>query len=631
MASATAALAEEPAPTAMAQYEPTVPIMEVEEVEPGMTGYGLTVFRGTQVERFDVEVRGVLSNAWAEGDMIVVELAHNELLDIGVVAGMSGSPVYIEHEGEEKLLGAVGFGWGFSVRPIGGVSPIRQMLREWDGITEEPLTDPDEASTGILQWDAAQAAFEWNRPGALRDITVPQVELAAMGIEGMTDPAGTVTFQPLSVPVALSTRHPRVFQAAQQAFAGSLMQPVMAGASMRQAAGVTGSPAAGDSGRYSTSLLPGSAMSVIYVDGDLHMVGTGTVTYVDGNKLVAFGHPMTGMGAVDAPIGPARIVSVIPALIRPFKLAIALAETGALRQDRQFAVGAHLEGRAGRVPMEFTVRNTTTDLKETFNYRAWDNRQMLGGLAYICLLESTLNKAPEQGPVTVDLRYEFTLEDGRVMDGNWTSSGDWATIDNAAVQLGRAISTLQNNPFEPVRITDIRGDLAVSELRQAMVLERIVRGNWKINPGETIRGAVEYRRFRDENERLEFSIPTPKDLEPGEYELHIVDGQTRRALEARFNPSLQRAESLDDLIRAMEPEYPTDSAYVLLVAPEDRLVVDRQTLDRLPSSVAEITRATSRDPELLYTSKGRLIEERRYGFDAAVGGDVKVTITVEEK
>jgi len=190
-------------PLALPAQQPSSPpeIMRSEDLRPGMKGYGLTVFRGTEPERFDVEILGVIKHNFADGDMIIVRLEHEQLLQIGGVAGMSGSPIYVE----DKLVGAFAYGWGFSVRPIGGVTPIEGMLRVLDTVTREPQVDPRESALSLGSWPEAHSAFEAAGRRTL-DVTIPQVDLARLGILENADPSGTVTMTPLAVPLQSRSR-----------------------------------------------------------------------------------------------------------------------------------------------------------------------------------------------------------------------------------------------------------------------------------------------------------------------------------------------------------------------------------------------------------------------------------------
>src|SRR5690242_14922418 len=117
--------------------------MSTDEVRPGMKGYGKTVFQGTKIEQFDVELLGVLKNYAPKQDMILARLSGGPLAKTGVIAGMSGSPVYVDG----KLLGAVAFSFPYATEPIAGIQPIQQMLNLLDQ-KGAPVSAPRRASSG---------------------------------------------------------------------------------------------------------------------------------------------------------------------------------------------------------------------------------------------------------------------------------------------------------------------------------------------------------------------------------------------------------------------------------------------------------------------------------------------------
>lgn len=589
------------------------PIMDVRDLRPGMKGYGLTVFKGTTPEKFDVEILGVDPGAFAGGDMIIAKLSHPLLIDHGVVAGMSGSPVFVD----EKLVGAVAYGWGFSVRPIGGVQPIQRMLEVYENITEAPQLPKGELT--MRSWPEARAAMQAAFPGDA--ITLGEEKLRALGLTDLPGTPDSITLQPLMTPLMVGSTSARVLEKARAAFAGTSLMPVAMDA-----------PSVGRTRTTdpNVKMENGSALSVLLVDGDMQMAGVGTATYVEGNRVIGFGHPMFGAGGVDVPMGVAEVIGVIPSLMRPFKLGFTVKDAGALRQDRQPAVGGWLGAKSRMIPSTVTVQAEENKRNKTFNYTIWEDRRLLPMLVFITYLES-LDSVRMDGPMTVAMEYTIRLEDGRKLERTRFLGGESGEALFAGFDIAMDLMDLMNNRFEPVRLKSIDTSISIKAQQDLMVLEKVVRPESRYRQGEVVKGQLSYARWRQEPSRIPFEVKIPENLPPGSYEVHLVDGPTRGMMERNFRPELRRAENLDQLLRAMEPSFPTDQLYVLLVDPREDLALGGQRLSALPSTVADTTRATLREASQLSNARGVLVTEDVRRYPAMVMGSAMMNIQVIEK
>lgn len=570
------------------------PILEPSELRPGMKGYGLTVFRGTEPERFGAEVLGVVRNNWVEGDLILMQLDHPALEGTGVIQGMSGSPVFID----EKLVGAVALGWSFTVRPVCGVTPIGEMLKIRDRITAEPSLPPE----------------EWGSP--LPDLTADAQGLTA------GPPEATARFQPLGMPLFLSTSDARFEAEARRLFPSGSFVPVAAGAM-----GAPGSPPPADDAK----LQPGSAIGIDFIRGDFQMAGIGTVTWVDDRRLIAFGHAMTAIGAIDAPVSLAAVVTSIPTLAFPFKMGYTVQEIGALREDRQFGIGATLEARTEMLPVVFRVTNSATGSDRTFRYEVMPERRIAPGLVGLCVAQSVAASSTLDGPMNLEIDYRITLADGRTLHQSHRVTGESGVLFAGSRRLIADLTKLQSNRFEPVRLRSVQGTIVMDERHRVMTLDRVIREKSKVRRGEALTGTARLVRWRDEPLEVDFRLALPKELRAGSYELYLADGRNRAEFEKTLRPELSRVERLNDLVEQMEEDFPEDTLYVLLVDPAERLVMQRQRLDDLPASVRMVTEQTTRDPKQALVTKGRLVAEQRLRFEDYVSGVTMLPIDVKEK
>ncbi len=598
---------------------PEVEVMPVDELRPGMTGYGLTVFEGSDVERFDITVKGVMKNAFADGDMIIIEASHPMLEGHGVVAGMSGSPVYIE----DRLVGAVAYGWGFSIRAICGVTPIEGMLDVYQLVTDDSQVIPREYPTSLAGWPAAKQAFGhlpgWEAP----TIDVPLAELGRMGIR-VPDVAGpTVRFEPLAAPLLVGTRSQAVMDVVSRTFNTGTLQPVMAGLQGSSGAMVTDTT-------EGPALENGSAFSVVLADGDLHLAALGTATYVQGDRMVGFGHPMFGGGAIDAPIAVSEVITFLPSLMRPFKLGNAVAVKGSLRQDRLPAVGASLTARTDLVPMQVAIRAPETHTNRTFNFRLWENRDWLPQLALICMMESMDRAVRMSGPMALDLETRVTLADGRELRRQDHLSGLDLVAMFTAFELNQELSLLMNNRFEAAPVERIEVEVNVAPVPEMMVLEETRRGARVLSPGDVYTAEVEFTRWRREPVPMTLRVPLPADLRPGSYEVRVLDGPSRLRLEQQLRPDLQDPESFEEFLAAREPFYPSDAVYVVLFDPSAQPALGGMTMRSLPKSVAMTVSETARSSDALGAVPGRIVSEQVHRLDAMVGGATTFSLLVEK-
>jgi hypothetical protein len=602
-------------------FVPAIATLDSKDLKPGMKGYGLTVFEGTKVERFDVEIKGVVASRLGGGDLIICELSHPKLKDIGVVAGMSGSPVFIN----DKLIGAVSYGWGFSVRPICGVTPIKSMLTVMNLVTKDAKVTDDEVPPTARAWPELRSTMAERTPST-DIIRLDERELARLGLSGADVPSSGVSMEPLGTPLLVSTTHGSVMKAVEGAFAGTLLHPVMTGLQ-----GGMGGDKTGDPVYQSIQPENGCAFSIVLCEGDLQITGLGTLTYVEGDRMIGFGHPMFGVGAVDAPMRLSDVVTVVPSLMRPFKMGNTIKEMGALRQDRLPAVGGSLSGKSHMVPVTVRIKAPESGDERTFNFSIWDDRRFLPFILPAAFLEAMEGTTRLDGPMNIRLSYDIEFADGRKVSRTDYLSREESAPLYAAGALTAATDVYLNNPFESVRLKSVTARAVVGPRQQVMLLNKVLHEDVSLHPGGMLKGEILYDRWRQGQSKLPFTFRLPADIRPGNYELHVVDANSRANLERTFRPELNVVESFNDLMRSTEPSFPGNVVYLLLVDNVDHVVLGESKLPALPASVAQVTKATARDTKQATSSRATLLREERRTFDAEVAGSSMISFRVEER
>jgi hypothetical protein len=296
----------------------------LKDVRPGLRGIGRTVFQGNRVEQFQVEILGVLQNMTPKQSVILARLSGGPLAETGVVQGMSGSPVYIDG----KLLGAVALGFPFSKEPIAGIQPIEPMIS--DSKTQTQASPVLPVASNLLPRLTSSARLA----KSLMPVEVPS-------------PFGNLT--QILTPLSFSGFTPATlaaFAADFRRLGFEPMQGVSAGSENSQ----------GSSG----NIVPGSMISVGLLTGDMNITADGTVTYVNGKRVYAFGHRFLDTGTTELPFAHSEVVAVIPSLNSSFKVCSPRAWVGTISSDRATAVSGEIGRSAHTVPLSVSVHSQIT-------------------------------------------------------------------------------------------------------------------------------------------------------------------------------------------------------------------------------------------------------------------------------
>jgi hypothetical protein len=328
-------------------------ILAADKVVAGMKGYGLSdLGDGKGIQRFDVEIIGTMKRFAPGQDMILARVSGAGLERSGIIAGMSGSPIYVE----DKLVGALAYGWPFSKDAICGITPIQSMLdiRKAPAAAPVPIAGATVSTGGLIQ--------------ALRDRHfVPALE-ALLAPFRPTQASGAMA--PLPLPVSFSGG----------ANASGLVSRLM------EAAGWMATPSGGAAAPAALPgrLEPGSAISTVLLTGDMDLAATGTVTWVDGSSVLAFGHPFLSMGPVDMPMAEAQVLTILPSVFRSFKFSATGSVLGSVSQDRSSGILGNFGTRAAMVPVR--VRLSSEDIPtQTFHFEVVHNSMLTPILAAMAI------------------------------------------------------------------------------------------------------------------------------------------------------------------------------------------------------------------------------------------------------
>lgn len=577
--------------TAHAAAPPTLPF---ESVKPGMKGVGRTAFHGDKIEEFDVEIVGSIPNIGPEQNLILARCSGGPLASTGIMAGMSGSPVFIDG----KLIGAIAYSWGFSKEAIAGITPIGEMLAV--ASRAEGAGGARRSASRVPWSDVAAAA---GRPQDLDAFFAARLDrLGARPVSGAS-PA-----LPLAVAGLGTGGIARIAPALTRA--GFLPMQSSAPASAAGAA---------------PAFQPGSPVGVKLVRGDVDMTATGTVTWVDGDRLYAFGHPLYGLGDVDLPLTAARIETLLPSLERSAKIAVPLSEAGAFRQDRASAIF----GKLGASPAMIPIRLQLTDgsgAKRTYAFDVADDPLLAPILLYVSLQGVVEAVERNFGSATVRLQEGSVIK----VDGS-----DDIRLDNLFAGDGAATSAcglsayllyvLMNNEWADARVKGVNLLLEYDRVPRTALVRRVMVDRYRVTAGSTVTARIVVSPYRGPDEVLEREIEIPAETPAGPLTLQVGSAAAINRTDDVEGPIYPR--DLGQLVTLINRLRRNDRVYVLASRSDSGAYLGGARLPNLPPSVTSVlTRPRSFGNFAYVPERGILEEEIR--TDTAIEGFARVSLEV---
>jgi len=431
-------------------------IYPLSKVQRGQTGYGMTTFSGTTPERFTFEVVSVVRNFLPKQDIVMVKSTDPKVAVSGFWQGMSGSPLYID----DKLLCAFSYGFRFNKIALGGCTPIEYMKKDGDtyrrntAVQASKTTQPVSAS--MKDWrrltPTVDAAAALDALGPARKSWLLSAPLPApLPKPSPIDGDQTLT---ASVPLTVAGFSAPAFAQVEKLFADTNVVPMRAG----------GTSASRGDRSGPTKFVMGGSIAVELVRGDMAMAAVGTVSLVEGEKVLAFGHPMFQTGETYAPVSTAYVHTVVPSAMSAFVMGSAVNEIGSLVQDRQSAIMADTGLRSPTVPIDISITSGTDKHKETgtFHVEILNNKFFTPALTGAALMNAVQYYLPDRDDVTA--RVESTV---RIKGHQPISFVDYMYAnDGAGSVMGgtrglRVLVPLLLNPYAPVTVerVDIKVDL----------------------------------------------------------------------------------------------------------------------------------------------------------------------------
>ncbi|HEY9284964.1 MAG TPA: hypothetical protein VIP46_16035 [Pyrinomonadaceae bacterium] len=579
----------------------------LEEVRPGQKGVGRTVFQGSETEEFGVEVLGVLQGFPApRQSAIIARLTGKNVEKTRVFGGMSGSPVFIDG----KLVGAVAFAFPFAEEPIAGITPIKQMV---DIFERAPAARRADAATRTYSF-AQLASTDW-QPAWPKPMVAGAPFLAPVAAGSPLHALLGQQLLPISTPVVFTGVSPEAL---------ARFAPQLQASGLLPVAGVgSGSPITPLGKVTEKTLLPGSSVSAQLVRGDFSLAAAGTVTWRDGDKVYAFGHPFLGLGVSDMPMAESSVVTVIANLNNSFKLSSPGQMVGTVSQDR--ATGIY--GKLGQAPKMIPVTvnlQTSRDRTDKYTFEV-ANDQFLTPLLLNITVYSTLTSTERSlGEATVSVcgRIDVAGQQPVRLERRFSSM-------NAGLQAAGAVAApvaaLLSSGFDNVAINGITLDITSEDIRKAGTLDRIVLDRSEVGRGETVevQAFVRTDSGRQFVQRIPVTIPT--DVPLGQLVLFVGDGGAAQQASAAQN-FVPR--DLAQLVGAINKIKKNDRLYVRLLRPSAGAVVGTEELPSLPPSVVATLNSDRSSGGYTTTALSPVAEQELPAAEFVIEGQQLITVRV---
>jgi hypothetical protein len=586
----------------------------LKDIHRGLRGTAYTVFEGTKPEPMDVEVLGVLHNAIGpHQDMILVRLQGAKPEYTGVVAGMSGSPVYIDG----KLAGALAFRIGeFSKEPIAGITPIEEMLevRDQEGGAQGSELRAQEG--GAREGGAQSSGLRAQEVAGLRPV-------ADSGVAGLSSQSGSDLIRPIDTPLVFSGF-------GQEALA--LWKEHAPSLGLTPVAGLGG---AGSDAPQPDPIVPGSAVSAILVRGDLDISATCTVTYVDAKNLLACGHPITQFGPVSMPMTKAEVVATLPSPYNAFKIINTTETVGSFTQDRETAIMGKFGLKARMIPLTVHMAQDGEDgepskaTEKTLHLEVIDQEQITPSAVMVSVFQGLMQSNFYGVETTYRVRAAVRLKDyPEVKFENLIAPSDLAPSNlMTALVLGERFNRLYDNAARRTPIESVELNVDAMPGRRTMQIQGAQSSEAEVRGGDTVSIEATLQPWRGEMRNVRIPVKLPPTLPSGKVRLLVSDGGT---LDRLMQPPQLGGSALDvaATIAQLNSQHATDRLYVTLLAPDPQVAIDGRTLTAVPLSMANVLEP-ARENHGMSLSGESAVPLGSVGVDAVLSGQQVITLRVE--
>ena len=593
--------------TAAKTKEAAATLFPLEDLRPGMKGVARSVFSGSEPEEFSLEILGILPGfTGPRQSTIIARLSGSNVDKTGVFAGMSGSPVFID----DRLVGAIAYSFPFSKEPICGITPIKQMIENFEQGTDKLKRTEARAFSfkelASTEWKSRLPKPAFTSAPLIAPVTAGSPLVPLMGQQ----------MQPIATPVVFSG----ISQESLSLFASELTR-----SGLLPVSGVGGSAAITPLEPFDErTLTPGTSVSVQLVRGDYSIAASGTVTFRNGEQIYAFGHPFLGLGGSDMPMTESSVVTVIPNAYNSFKLAIPGRMVGSISQDRATGVFGQLGHAPKMIPVKINL-HTSRDRVEQFSYEVVSDEFLTPLLVNITVFNTIATRERSIGESTI------TVDGSIAVDGQAPiavqrrfSTGNAAVL--AAGSIATPVAALLGSGFDEVNIKSIVLDIDSSEEKRAATLERISLDRTEVARGENVEIQAYVRTDSGKQFVERIPVQIPADATSGQLMIMVGDGATlQESSTARsFVPK-----DLSQLVVAINKTKKNDRLYLRLLRPAPGVVIGASELPNLPPSVVATLNNDRSSGGYTPTILAQIYERELSPAQFVISGQQVISVTVK--
>jgi len=536
--------------------------MPLDEVKIGMTGTWDTVVQGNHLETFHLKVLGISPNfVGPRKPVIICEALDPEQILNGPVAGMSGSPVYIDG----KLVGAYAYGYAWSKeQTIIGVTPIETMIEIVDRFPPENIENRYRKSYNNGSKGLVEHMVQSNGTNAV--------------FSGQSNSNSTVQSQ-LPFPLYVSGISPEVLAVFQQQ-----SQELGVKWSQVPSSTYTGEGGVEWSKEDALNLKAGMPVAGVLMGGDFSITGVGTVTWKNGDRLLAFGHPFFGSGDVEIPMAAARVITIVRSLQQSFKMSEIGPIVGSIYQDRLTGIAGEIGRKAPTIDASYRIENAKGMITD-YHAEIFEHSRLSSLLAAIGLLESMQTNLDADEEQTLFLTTHIQVEGQNPIEYQNTAI-DAAGANQLAVQLLNVVGALTNNPFEYPKIESISCEVRIVPIQYFSFFDEVSIVSDVPAPGETLDVNIRIRNYLGEPVNQSLSIPIPIGMKGQVLTLQISDATQ---LDPQ-NQALVRADmdTLSDIVRQVNQIRSNQNIYIRLLKQANGVQLQGDTMYDLPPSVTQL-------------------------------------------
>jgi hypothetical protein len=568
-------------------------IMGLSEIKPGMEGEGKTIFKGSQIETFKFKVLGILDKFVSDKNLIIAELYAPELNDGGVIAGMSGSPVYING----RLIGSVSYGLSdFSKKPIAGITPIEDILKVSAYSAPVANVEISDIKIDFSKENVKHVGEAIQRELVSRMNFSPDRSLAPIKLF-----ASSSGFRPEAV-----------------SFLQGIFVPLQSG-------GIGQGTDMNKLGADIFTVRPADAVAIPLIRGDASYAATGTVTHVDGKKVYVFGHPFFNLGTVDFPLHRAEVISVVPSYQSSFKLAVTRNMVGAVEQDRFSGVQAELGKTPYMIPLKIFLKNRN----RSFKLEMVSHPLLTPALTYISLVNALLAEYQEFGFQSISVNGKIFIENEENIVLNDLFSGT-AAFDEFSTLVMAINYFLLTNKEKAIKIQKMDFEITGRETVKKADLENVLidKNSYLAEELMNIEMVLKNEKGSSFSEKITLKSPN---LKPGSvFYLLVADAAEVTDFDAKAIKTTYFPSKLSALIRAINNIRKNNRIYLKIFVPAQGVFIKGFEYSYLPSSMSNV---------LLYNSLARdqasmtlsTVAEYQYEVPAVVSGKKIFKLLIKER